>query len=308
MANDIQMPIGLDEIYLSDNRRPVDMATVKRLAESIDKIGLRHPITVRRRGEGYALVAGRHRMEAFRYLKREHIPAIIATFSGVDARLWEIAENLHRKELTVQERSDHIAEWVRLTEEKREQNKPAQLGPVSKVGRGNESGMNAASRELGLERKEVQRAVKIADIAPEAKEEARVFHLDDNQSALLKVAAVAKEGGSADEQIAVIHQISDQKNKKEPSEPQQLEELEEQVRRIIEAADCTRLDICYGYPSQYVIENDRVYWADYDASKEYKAVQLIVMPIAEFISEFQCWLETESEEDVSRETSLSKTA
>lgn len=43
-----------------------------------------------------------------------------------DARLWEIAENLHRAELTVQERAEHIAEWVRLTGEK-----VAQLAPPS---------------------------------------------------------------------------------------------------------------------------------------------------------------------------------
>jgi hypothetical protein len=35
-----------------------------------------------------------------------------------EARRAEISENLHRAELTVQERADHIAEWVRLTEEK----------------------------------------------------------------------------------------------------------------------------------------------------------------------------------------------
>jgi hypothetical protein len=31
-------------------------------------------------------------------------------------RLWEIAENLHRAELSVLERSEHIAEWVRITD------------------------------------------------------------------------------------------------------------------------------------------------------------------------------------------------
>jgi hypothetical protein len=36
-----------------------------------------------------------------------------------------VAENLHRSELSVQERSDHIAEWIKLTEEM----KVAQLAP-----------------------------------------------------------------------------------------------------------------------------------------------------------------------------------
>ena len=46
------------------------------------------------------------------------------------------------------QRADHIAEWVRLTEEKE---KSAQLAPVSKGGRGNEGGINAAVRELGID-------------------------------------------------------------------------------------------------------------------------------------------------------------
>lgn len=33
-----------------------------------------------------------------------------------EARMWEIAENLHRADLTVLERDEHIAEWVRLSD------------------------------------------------------------------------------------------------------------------------------------------------------------------------------------------------
>jgi hypothetical protein len=36
-----------------------------------------------------------------------------------NARLWGITENLHRADLTALERSGHIAEWVRLTKEKK---------------------------------------------------------------------------------------------------------------------------------------------------------------------------------------------
>lgn len=39
--------------------------------------------------------------------------------------------NLHRAELTKLERDEHIAEWIRLTDEK---NKLAQVGPVSLKG------------------------------------------------------------------------------------------------------------------------------------------------------------------------------
>jgi hypothetical protein len=51
----------------------------------------------------------------------------------------------------VQERAEHIAEWIRLTGEKL-----AQVAPVSArgivEGRGNEGGVGAAVRDLGIER------------------------------------------------------------------------------------------------------------------------------------------------------------
>ena len=100
------------------------------------------------------------------------------------------AENLHRAELTVQERADHIAEWVRLTEEKTAGASCAgSLPDGRKAGPQHQPrGLNAAVRELGIGRTQAQRAVKIAAITPEAKAAAREAGIADNQSALLKAA------------------------------------------------------------------------------------------------------------------------
>ena len=61
---------------------------------------------------------------------------------------------MHRADLTALQRDEHVAEWVRLTEAKVQ---PAQLGPVNKGGRSKggipkEGGINAAVRELGIDR------------------------------------------------------------------------------------------------------------------------------------------------------------
>ena len=62
-------------------------------------------------------------------------------------------------ELTPLERSEHIAEWVRLTEQKKPaaQVAPLEIGygkpPPQKAG-----GINAATRELGIDRTEAQRS------------------------------------------------------------------------------------------------------------------------------------------------------
>ena len=64
-------------------------------------------------------------------------------------------------ELTPLERSEHIAEWVRLTEQKKPaaQVAPLEIGygkpPPQKAG-----GINAATRELGINRTEAKPAVQ----------------------------------------------------------------------------------------------------------------------------------------------------
>lgn len=202
MSRDIHMPLAIDEIVIPDGRREVNADVVKRLADSIENVGLRHPVTVRKHRDEYVLVAGRHRIEACRRLGREHVPAIICSLTNAEARMWEIAENLHRAELSKLERSEQIAEWVRLCDEQR---KPAQVAPVS-GGRGNESGINAASRELGIERTEAQRSIKIASITPEAKRAAEQSGIDDNQSKLLEIAREAPE-----RQVAKVTELATRK-------------------------------------------------------------------------------------------------
>src|SRR5690606_1456244 len=118
------MDIKTDEIFIVGNRRPLNQDAVARLADSISNIGLQTPITVRltdvfdpEEGEYdrvYALVAGHHRLAAFRSLGIERIPAIIRNCDEIEAQLWEIAENLHRAELTALERDEQVAKWIDL--------------------------------------------------------------------------------------------------------------------------------------------------------------------------------------------------
>lgn len=70
----------------------------------------------------------------------------------------------------MQERSDQIREWADLVEQK------AKVGQLVHPGgkQPTEKGISKAARELGIGRKEVERAVKIASITPEAKEAAEI--------------------------------------------------------------------------------------------------------------------------------------
>lgn len=69
----------------------------------------------------------------------------------------------------MQERSDQIAEWVRLTEEKRKVSQVATPGGKQPK----DAGIRAASRELGIDKDAVHRAAKIASLSDEAKDAAQ---------------------------------------------------------------------------------------------------------------------------------------
>ena len=118
MARDV-MHVLLDEITVSDKHRPVDPEAVLKLAKSIKSIGLQYPITVRSKNGAFELVAGRHRVEAHRALGLERIPANVVRWTDLDARMWEISENLHRAELTTIQRAEQVAE-VRLVADHRD--------------------------------------------------------------------------------------------------------------------------------------------------------------------------------------------
>ena len=85
------------------------------------------------------------------------------------------------------ERDQHVAEWIRLTDEKVVL---AQVAPKPRGGRP-EGGIRAAARELGVDRDDARRAAKVASLPEEAKDAAREVGLDNNRSALLAAGKAA---------------------------------------------------------------------------------------------------------------------
>lgn len=69
------------------------------------------------------------------------------------------------------ERDEHIAEWIRLAE-KNDKEVLGQVDPKPKGGRP-EGGIRKAARELNIERKDAERATKVAALSDEAKQAAR---------------------------------------------------------------------------------------------------------------------------------------
>jgi ParB-like chromosome segregation protein Spo0J len=185
--------VSVASVLVGPRLRSIDQTKVDALAESIRTIGLQHPISIYQDDLGRPhLVAGAHRLEAVKKLGIAGIDAIVVELLDIDRKLWEIAENLHRAELTALERDQHVAEWIRLTDSVSAQHEPK----LSKRGRKSEgrpaSGINKASREIGVSRQDAQRAVRVANLTDEAKAEAVKLGLDDNRTALLKAAKGTK--------------------------------------------------------------------------------------------------------------------
>ncbi len=120
------LDVGLGDITVAPERlRVLRPDRVTEIAESMQENGLLQPIVLRTsQGNGFRLVAGRHRYEAAKQLKWDRIRATV--YEGMDsdrAELAEIDENLIRADLTSIERGLHTARRKELYEAKHPETK-----------------------------------------------------------------------------------------------------------------------------------------------------------------------------------------
>jgi ParB-like nuclease domain len=203
--------IFVEDVDVGNRLRPINERTVVALAESMQRLSQLSPISVYRLDDDtLRLVTGLHRLEAAKSLGWKEIEAVFSTGNEIERELQEIAENLHRSELTALERDTQIGRWAELTAAK-----VGQIDPPSGGAQPAEKGVRKVARELNLERKDVERAVKVASISSEAKKAARVAGLDDNRTALL---AVAKEA-TPEAQVAKVGAISSAKTAAKAKNP-----------------------------------------------------------------------------------------
>jgi ParB family chromosome partitioning protein len=80
-------------------RREFDPAALAELEASIRTSGLLQPITVRRKGDGYELVAGERRLRAVTNLQWKEVPAVVRDFEDQTLLVLALVENLQRTDL-----------------------------------------------------------------------------------------------------------------------------------------------------------------------------------------------------------------
>lgn len=94
----VMLPI--QKLYLNHKQR-FRLLTEQELAElayDIELCGLEHPITVRRSGDGYEVLAGRNRVRAFEKNGKTEIPAIIREADDAMAALIRNGNNLRQRQ------------------------------------------------------------------------------------------------------------------------------------------------------------------------------------------------------------------
>ncbi len=82
--------------------------SIIKLADSINQFGIIQPLTVRKVGEGYELVAGERRLRAARELGLTHVPCIITDINQQKSAEISIIENLIREDLNMFEQAQAI--------------------------------------------------------------------------------------------------------------------------------------------------------------------------------------------------------
>jgi ParB-like chromosome segregation protein Spo0J len=174
--------LDTDLILVREDHREIKDEAVDGLADSIQAIGMQHPITVRQGPDGkYVLIAGGHRLAAHKRLGLRKIQARV--IEGDRARIWSISENLHRVEQSQLDRADAIVSYAK-ERGLLEGGLSAQPGGRQPNDRGN----SRVARALGIDRKQVRQARQHADICEEAKVLLRVNGLDSSIAALNAVA------------------------------------------------------------------------------------------------------------------------
>ena len=82
-------------------RQDFDPERLDELKESIKNIGLINPITLKKEGKNYEIMAGDRRFRACLDLGKKEIPAIVYASEGIEAEKIKIAENVVREEVSV---------------------------------------------------------------------------------------------------------------------------------------------------------------------------------------------------------------
>ena len=106
------IPLGRIRPNPQQPRRSFDEEGLAELAASIRSCGILQPLTVRRAGDGYELVAGERRLRAARIAGLREVPCLVAQVGEEDSALLALMENLQRRDLDCWEEAQANARLI----------------------------------------------------------------------------------------------------------------------------------------------------------------------------------------------------
>jgi ParB/RepB/Spo0J family partition protein len=235
--------IAIKDIVILSNRRKIDREAVFAIAASMEKLGQFEPIIVRKETRGVlkpsttlVLVEGGHRIEAAKSLGRKTISAVYFEGDEDAARVFELTQSLARANNTVLDRAKFLTELVRRVLGESRAKELAQPGGRQP----GDKGISKTARALGYPRDDIRRSRVIASMSEKAMAKAEELELDDNESALLKIAKK-----KPNEQVAVAEQLGAKKKgvKKGSKKPKFNKKDEKSYATLADAwADATEFE------------------------------------------------------------------
>ena len=105
----------------SQPRKIFKEAALEELAESIRRHGILQPLSVRRVGNTYELIAGERRLRAARMAGLTEIPCIVMSLDAQESSVAAMVENLQRQDLDFIEEAQGIARLMEVCQLSQEQ-------------------------------------------------------------------------------------------------------------------------------------------------------------------------------------------
>jgi len=95
----VELPVDAIRVNAEQPRRNFDEERLQELAASMRKNGVLQPLLVRRKGEGYELIAGERRLRAARMVGLEKVPVHVREAHDGEMLRLAILENVQREDL-----------------------------------------------------------------------------------------------------------------------------------------------------------------------------------------------------------------
>ena len=164
----LYLPLGSIRPNPAQPRRVFDPAGLQELADSIREYGILQPLTVRRRENGYELIAGERRLRAAGMAGLTQAPCLVAAVDEEASGMLALVENLQRRDLDFIEEAEGLARLMKT---------------------------------WGLSQEQAARKLRLLRLSPSVLAELRLHGLSERHArALLKLR-------SEDEQLRVVGQI-----------------------------------------------------------------------------------------------------